>query len=389
VAILRGALLSPFEMQSFVPLEREYDLTAFTPHHTRFDLTRVPIARQSLWCPLEAREAFRDGKREAQLLRDRLTHSTHSYCGLAQRLGGFDLMHTADSYYCFSFEAALAKRRTGAGLLVTQWENIPHKNERRFRERHIKRTLQREADLFLAVSEGARGVLRAEGVEESRIRKVYPGVDTGHFRPGPADRVLRKSLGIPKNVWVALFVGRLSQDKGVFTLLEAFQTVWAQIPEAHLVLVGHDEDGVGEYVEDRAMGSRVHLAGFVPYDRMPALYRQADLLVLPSLTRRGWMEQFGMVQAEAMACGVPAVGSDSGAIPEVIGDAGWVFPPGDTAALAGKLIAARRMKRETAARKARDRAVRLFSVETSSRGISAAYEETLRMIARRGPSRAR
>ena len=62
---------------------------------------------------------------------------------------------------------------------------------------------------------------------------------------------------------------------------------------------------------------------------MPDFYRSLDLLVLPSRTRPNWKEQFGRVLIEAMACGVPVLGSDSGEIPHVIGDAGIVFPEGD------------------------------------------------------------
>ncbi len=74
-----------------------------------------------------------------------------------------------------------------------------------------------------------------------------------------------------------------------------------------------------------------------PSAEMPALYRQIDAFVLPSLTRPNWKEQFGRVLVEAMACGVPVIGSDSGAIPDVIGDAGLIFPEGDAGALAAHL----------------------------------------------------
>ena len=62
-----------------------------------------------------------------------------------------------------------------------------------------------------------------------------------------------------------------------------------------------------------------------------------DVLVLPSLTRANWKEQFGRVLVEAMACGTPPLGSSSGEIPNVIGDAGLVFPEGDASALAESL----------------------------------------------------
>jgi glycosyltransferase involved in cell wall biosynthesis len=81
----------------------------------------------------------------------------------------------------------------------------------------------------------------------------------------------------------------------------------------------------------------VYFAGSVPRAQVGAWMRSFDALVLPSRETAGWKEQFGRALVEAMAVGTPCVGSDSGAIPEVIGAAGAVFPPGDAAALAAAL----------------------------------------------------
>ena len=70
---------------------------------------------------------------------------------------------------------------------------------------------------------------------------------------------------------------------------------------------------------------------------MPAAAERLDCLALPSLTRPNWKEQFGRVLVEAMACQVPVVGSDSGEIPNLVGDAGLIVPEGDAAALAAAL----------------------------------------------------
>ena len=382
IAILRGGLLSPFEMQAFEPLKRRYDLTTFTPHETRFDLSTVELPRESLYCPL-VNATFLDKGRQVQALRDRLTGQTHSYCGLAPRLVGFDLIHTADPFYCFSYEAALAKRRTGSGLVVTQWENIPHKNERKFVERQTKRALHLEADLFLAVSEGAKAALLAEGVPGEKIRKVYPGIDTRHFTPGPPDRPLRKQLGLGSKDWVVLYAGRLSREKGVFTLLEAFNGLVRQNPQARLVLAGKDEDRVVEYVRKNGLANVVKISAPLPYEQMPELYRQADLFVLPSLPTKGWIEQFGFVLAEAQACGVPVIGSDSGAIPEVVGDLNRTFPAGHAGRLEAALRESIRWTGPKASRQARERALRLFSLESFGRQVQGAYETVLSAVRKR------
>ena len=83
---------------------------------------------------------------------------------------------------------------------------------------------------------------------------------------------------------------------------------------------------------------RIHLAGPVPHDRMPDYYRRMDVCVLPSRTETGWVESFGRVLIESMACGTPVIGSDSGAIPSTIGEAGLVYREGDYHALASRLL---------------------------------------------------
>ena len=81
------------------------------------------------------------------------------------------------------------------------------------------------------------------------------------------------------------------------------------------------------------VADRIDFTGVLRSGDMPAFYRSLDAFVLPSRTTSSWKEQFGRVLVEAMACGVPVIGSRSGEIPRVIGDAGLIFPEGDVAAL--------------------------------------------------------
>ncbi len=81
------------------------------------------------------------------------------------------------------------------------------------------------------------------------------------------------------------------------------------------------------------MTDRIRLVDAIPHEQTVDYFNALDALVLPSESSPTWKEQFGHVLIEAMACGVPVIGSDSGAIPEVIGTAGLVFPEGDSQAL--------------------------------------------------------
>jgi glycosyltransferase involved in cell wall biosynthesis len=144
-----------------------------------------------------------------------------------------------------------------------------------------------------------------------------------------------------------------------------------------LLLAGRDESDIARWVSEKGLESRVHLAGFVPYERMADHYRLAKAFVLPSLPLRGWNEQFGYVLAEAMACGIPVLGSDAGAIPEAVGDRERLFPPGDSQALADRLLAFRRRSWAAASRAARRRALSLYSSERLARDLARFYGEAL------------
>src|SRR5690606_35606391 len=86
------------------------------------------------------------------------------------------------------------------------------------------------------------------------------------------------------------------------------------------------------------LDGRVRFVGSASQEQLPGLLRDLDVLAVPSLTTAGWVEQFGRVVVEAMAAGVPVVTSDSGALPDVVGDAGVLVPEGDPVALGEALL---------------------------------------------------
>jgi glycosyltransferase involved in cell wall biosynthesis len=120
--------------------------------------------------------------------------------------------------------------------------------------------------------------------------------------------------------------------------------------------------------------------GQVPSTEAPNYYRRMDVLVLPSLTRPNWVEQFGRVLIEAMACGVAVVGSSSGEIPWVVGDAGVIFPEGDAEALRGVLagLLADGDRRGELARRGRERVLAQFTQAQIAAATAAVYREMAR-----------
>ena len=183
------------------------------------------------------------------------------------------------------------------------------------------------------------------------------GVDTERFSPGPTD--LRERLGIPLDAPVIGFVGRLTRDKGLPELIEAFARIELAVPAARLLLVGWYD--VAEDALDAKTRGRIEAhpmivtTGFVA-DAAP-YYRAMDVMVLPS-----WREGFPNVVLEAGASGIAVVttistGARDSVIPEVTG---LLIPPGYPEAIVEAVL---KLLRDPERRRRMGRAARAWVVE--------------------------
>jgi glycosyltransferase involved in cell wall biosynthesis len=145
----------------------------------------------------------------------------------------------------------------------------------------------------------------------------------------------RAQLDIDNGDFVIGFCGRLTKAKGIDDLIAAAELLRSSTGaiRPRVLLVGDGPE------KSRLSHLMPNVLVAVPGGGSAALsyYRAMDVLTLPSRTQRNWKEQFGRVLIEAMASGVPVIGSDSGAIPEVVGDAGLIFREGDIQELAAHL----------------------------------------------------
>jgi glycosyltransferase involved in cell wall biosynthesis len=358
-------------------LGSEFEVVGFTTYAHNFDLRDIPFAvhRSFSW---------------GQLLRSRVARSVvtrmigdyHDIQGLRRALTGFNVVHAAESFYYCTYQVARLKQQLGFRLAVTAWENIPFAANRPA-TRRIKQLVFQETDRFLAASERARTALLLEGVAEEKIRVQWPGVDTTHFRPMQKDESLLARWSCTPDDFIVLFVAHLYHQKGIFDLLYAFYLLRKRTGLSNLKLLiagdGPERRAVLETIASLGLDTYVRLLGGHRYSDMPAIHNLADIFVLPSQPTPAWQEQFGYVLAESMACGKPVIGTLSGSIPEVIGEAGVLVQPADPTSLASALagLLSSPTRRADLGAHARQRAEQLFSVLTVASQLERHYHELL------------
>jgi len=251
----------------------------------------------------------------------------HFYPGLGKHVRRLrpDIVHIDEEpYNLATFQAMRLAKRTGAKALFFTWQNL--KRTYPFPFSFIEGYNLKKADYAIAGNQEAVEVWRGKGYK-GHI-KVTPqfGVDPEIYAPRTTDYASRFTLH-PSHFTIG-YVGRLVEEKGVQILLQAVDGLEG---EWRLRILGSGplQSQLKALAQRSDVTDRVSFQSPIPSAQMPAFYNQLDTLVLPSLTRPRWKEQFGRVLIEAMACGVPVVGSRSGEISHVIGQAGLTFAEGD------------------------------------------------------------
>jgi L-malate glycosyltransferase len=237
-----------------------------------------------------------------------------------------DIIHAEEEPDSLSaFQILLAKRllSPAAALILHTWQNVD-----RPKKRHVAAVLKATlsgSDAVLCANEEAARILSRKGY--TRPIEVIPqqGVDTSVFKPVNGAETPRR--------FAVVFAGRFVREKGLDTLFDAVSRINEPV---HLLLVGSGPEQEGLENRIRTM-KPPHSAEIVaPREQidMARIYAGTHALVLPSRSTKVWKEQFGRVLVEAMACAVPVIGSDSGAIPEIVGPDGLIFKEGDVEDLA-------------------------------------------------------
>ena len=252
------------------------------------------------------------------------------YRGLAQQVKEFspDVLYMNSEPENFqTYECARILRRfPGVRLVFSTWRNIDYSDGRypykfSFLHHWIEKQVLAVAAHGIAFNDSAVPIFKKLGFD--RMSVIPPEIDTGLFSPGTREADRPFTIG---------YAGRIEEQKGIDVLIRA---VAGMSPDVRLRIVGSGSASqeLRKIGEEAGIAARTDWVPAVMRPGMPAEYQRMDALVLPSLTGRYWKEQFGRVLMEAMACGVPVVGSDSGEIPEVVGGAGMIVHEGDSEGL--------------------------------------------------------
>lgn len=264
----------------------------------------------------------------------------HVYRGIGRTLDAFEptFVHIDEEpYSAVTAQLVRACARRRIPCVFFAWQNIAKALPAPFNT--LRRYVFDGAHGAIAGTDEAAAVITAAGWDGPTAVIPQFGVDPDQFVPDPRARMqAAEAIGAQRDDLIVGYAGRLVPEKGVHDLISAL----APVERTHLVIMG--EGPLRAALERSAqaeMPGRVHFTGAAPSWEMPRRLAALDVLVLPSRTTSRWKEQFGRVLVEAMACGVPVVGSDSGEIPRVIGDAGIVIPEGDVSAWSAALACLR------------------------------------------------
>jgi glycosyltransferase involved in cell wall biosynthesis len=284
-----------------------------------------------------------------------------------------EVVHIDEEPYNFAtLHAMLLAQQQKAHALFFTWQNLYRNYPPPFRQLELYN--YRHAATALAGNRAAAEVLKRKGYKGSIHVIPQFGFDTEIYQ--------RSTPRQPRTTdapFTLGFIGRLKEEKGLPLMIEAL----TYLPEyCRVVFVGHGpmKTALEEQAARLGVTERVLFKPGVPTYEVPSEMQQLDVFVLPSLTRPNWMEQFGRVLPEAMACETPVIGSNSGEIPFVIDDAGLIFPEGDAKALSEcirKLLDDPTLY-ENLSRRGRQRVLDNYTQEQIARQTYMAYQEVSR-----------
>lgn len=291
-----------------------------------------------------------------------IIHDNQSLCHGLLQLQRMGMPVVATIHHPIHHDRAIALQHASdwrQRLLIRRWHSFLGMQNRVVRQlRHV-----------VTVSDASRqDIASAFGVDPAGIDVIHNGIDCEAFRPLPE---------VPRRSNLLMTVASADQPlKGLAYLLDALHQLRRDHPDLQLLVIGKPKPEGNTLAQVRALGLQdcVEFRHGISNGDMVRHYAEATLAVVPSL-----YEGFGLPAGEAMACGVPVVSSRGGALAEVVGDAGLLVPPADSAALARAIDRLLNAPRERAdlAQRGRQRVLAEFSWPVAARHLTRYYHERL------------
>jgi glycosyltransferase involved in cell wall biosynthesis len=242
--------------------------------------------------------------------------------------GSLDLFHSTD-FVLPPVQQEIPTLLTIHDLSFIHYPETFTSQLRNYLNKVVPRSVSRATHILADSKATKHDIAAIWGVAPDKITVLYSGVSP-HFQPTNDQKSVeelraRYNLGTKPYL---LCVGTVQPRKNYQMLIRAFYEVAQQFPH-NLIIAGGKGwlyDQILAEIEEQDLNDRVRFIGFVDEHHLPALYSEASLFLFPSV-----YEGFGLPLLEAMACGVSVVSSNASSLPEVVGDAGMILPPNDTA----------------------------------------------------------
>lgn len=342
----------------------ENGLGSLRPHHLR---SWTNIIEWSSKLTGGFAEPYTFGRRAVKYLKTHghnydLIHDNQSlsYGMLEIQEMGLPLVTTLHHPITSDLRIALNAARNGyERILIRRWHSFLNMQKKVVKQLHN----------IVTVSDCSRQDIAADfGIQPAGISLVHNGIDTEQFRPMP---------GIARRP--RMLMATASADaplKGLRYLLKAYAKLLKSYPDLELLLVSKLQPGgkTERLVRSLGIADKVKFVSGITTEQMVRYYAEATIAVVPSV-----YEGFGLPAGEAMACAVPVVSTDGGALPEVVGDAGLIVPAKSVKALVGAIsdLLDNPERREALAQKGRQRIVDEFCWQVCARQMTDYYEQVL------------
>ena len=342
----------------------ENGLLSLRPHHLK-SLTNIIEWTSKLTGGFA--EPYTFGRRAVKYLREHrddydLVHDNQSlsYGMLELQRMGIPLVTTVHHPITSDLRIALnAARSAWERLLIRRWHSFLN----------MQKKVVKDLRNVVTVSDCSRqDIARDFGLQPAGISLVYNGIDTDIFKP--IEGVERRPLRL---------MATCSADaplKGTRYLLRAYARLLETYPQLELLLVSKPQPGgkTEKLVKKLGLENKIQFVSGISTEQMVHYYAEASIAVVPSV-----YEGFGLPAGEAMACGVPVVATDGGALPEVVGDAGVIVPAKNVDAMAAAIDELLRdpARRQVLGDAGRERILDKFCWQVCAREMSQYYREVL------------